>query len=231
VAKIKPGFDKRNVRVIGLSLDQLDSHTGWAKDIQETQETALIFPVSADARHKIADLYDMFHPEISDIFTVRSVFVIGPDKKINLMITFPASTGRNFDEILRVVDALQLTASHSVATPVKWRNGDDCIFLPSLSDEEAKGKFPKGWKTLKSYLRLTPQPNKLAIASRNAPASPSWRGASNGVVKVKGPSSSNEPSLSLCVMWWRAMMPVREAHDDRRGAKLRGPSTACAAQR
>jgi thioredoxin-dependent peroxiredoxin len=160
VAKIKPEFDKRNVKVIGLSVDQLDSHAGWAKDIQETQGTALNFPIIADADHKIADLYDMIHPEISDIFTVRSVFVIGPDKKIKLMITYPASTGRNFDEILRVIDALQLTASHSVATPVNWRNGDDCIILPSLSDEEAKSKFPKGWKTLKPYLRLTPQPNK-----------------------------------------------------------------------
>jgi thioredoxin-dependent peroxiredoxin len=160
VAKIKLEFDKRNVKVIGLSVDQLDSHAGWAKDIQETQGTALNFPIIADADHKIADIYDMIHPEISDIFTVRSVFVIGPDKKIKLMITYPASTGRNFDEILRVVDVLQLTASHSVATPVNWRNGDDCIILPSLSDEEAKSKFPKGWKTLKPYLRLTPQPSK-----------------------------------------------------------------------
>jgi alkyl hydroperoxide reductase subunit AhpC len=160
VAKIKPEFDKRNVKVIGLSVDKLDSHKGWANDIRETQGTALNFPIIADADHKIADLYDMIHPEISDIFTVRSVFVIGPDKKIKLTITYPAATGRNFDEILRVVDSLQLTAKHSVATPVNWKNGDDCIILTSVSDEDAKAKFPKGWKALKPYLRVTPQPNK-----------------------------------------------------------------------
>ena len=160
VAKIKPEFDKRNVKVIGLSVDKLDSHKGWANDIRETQGTALNFPIIADADHKIADLYDMIHPEISDIFTVRSVFVIGPDKKIKLTITYPAATGRNFDEILRVVDSLQLTAKHSVATPVNWKNGDDCIILTSVSDEDAKTKFPKGWKALRPYLRVTPQPNK-----------------------------------------------------------------------
>lgn len=160
VAKIKPEFDKRNVKVIGLSVDKLDSHKGWANDIRETQGTALNFPIIADADHKIADLYDMIHPEISDIFTVRSVFVVGPDKKIKLTITYPAATGRNFDEILRVVDSLQLTAKHSVATPVNWKNGDDCIILTSVSDEDAKTKFPKGWKALRPYLRVTPQPNK-----------------------------------------------------------------------
>jgi alkyl hydroperoxide reductase subunit AhpC len=160
VARIKPEFDKRNVKVIGLSVDNLDSHEGWSKDIEETQGSALNFPIIADADHKVADLYDMIHPEISDIFTVRSVFVIGPDKKIKLMITYPASTGRNFDEILRVVDALQLTSTHSVATPVNWKDGDDCIILTSVSDEDAKAKFPKGWKALRPYLRVTPQPNK-----------------------------------------------------------------------
>jgi alkyl hydroperoxide reductase subunit AhpC len=160
VAKIKPEFDKRGVKVIGLSVDKVDSHKGWAQDIKETQGTALNFPIIADPDHKIADMYDMIHPQISDIFTVRSVFVIGPDKKVKLMITYPASTGRNFDEILRVVDALQLSAAHSVATPVNWKNGDDCIILTSVSDEEAKTKFPKGWKALKPYLRMTPQPNK-----------------------------------------------------------------------
>jgi alkyl hydroperoxide reductase subunit AhpC len=160
VARIKPEFDKRNVKVIGLSVDKVDSHKGWAKDIQETQGAALNFPIIADPDHKIADKYDMIHPEISDVFTVRSVFVIGPDKKIKLMITYPASTGRNFEEILRVIDSLQLTASHSVATPVNWKDGDDCIILPAISDEDAKKKFPKGWKAVKSYLRVMPQPNK-----------------------------------------------------------------------
>lgn len=160
VAKCKPEFDTRGVKVIGLSVDKTDSHNKWAEDIKETQGTALNFPVIADPDHKIAELYDMIHPEISDVFTVRSVFVIGPDKKVKLMITYPASTGRNFDEILRVIDSLQLTAKYSVATPVNWKDGEDVIIVPSLSDEDAKTKFPAGWKAPKPYLRITPQPNK-----------------------------------------------------------------------
>ena len=159
-ARLKPEFDRRNVKVIGLSVDPTDSHKRWAADIQETQGSALNFPVIADPDHKVAELYDMIHPEISDVFTVRSVFIIGPDKKVKLMITYPASTGRNFDEILRVIDSLQLTAGYSVATPVNWKDGDDVIIVPSLSDEAAKEKFPGGWKTLKPYLRVVPQPNK-----------------------------------------------------------------------
>ena len=165
VARCKPDFDKRGVKVIGLSVDPTDSHQKWAEDIKETQGTALNFPVIADPDHKIAELYDMIHPEISDIFTVRSVFVIGPDKKIKLMITYPASTGRNFDEILRVIDSLQLTAKYSVATPVNWKDGDDVIIVPSLSDEAAKEKFPGGWRAPKPYLRITAQPNKPAAST------------------------------------------------------------------
>ena len=159
-ARLKPEFDRRNVKIIGLSVDPLDSHKGWAKDIEETQGTALNFPVIADDDRKVSDLYDMIHPNANDTLTVRSVYVVGPDKKIKLTITYPASTGRNFDEILRVIDSLQLTAEHSVATPVNWNDGDDCIIVPSISDEDAKAKFPAGWKTLKPYLRVTPQPNK-----------------------------------------------------------------------
>lgn len=163
-ARLKPEFDKRNVKVIGLSVDPADSHAKWAEDIKETQGQALNFPVIADADRKVSDLYDMIHPNASDTFTVRSVYVVGPDKKVKLMITYPASTGRNFDEILRVIDSLQLTANYSVATPVNWKDGDDCIIVPSLSDEDAKAKFPAGWKTLKPYLRITPQPNKKGAA-------------------------------------------------------------------
>ena len=159
-SRLKPEFEKRNVKVIGLSVDQTDSHKRWAEDIRETQGTALNFPVIADPDHKVAELYDMIHPEVSDVFTVRSVFIVGPDKKVKLMITYPASTGRNFDEILRVIDSLQLTAGYSVATPVNWKDGDDVIIVPSLSDEAAKEKFPGGWKTLKPYLRIVRQPNK-----------------------------------------------------------------------
>lgn len=162
VAKCKPDFDKRGVKVVGLSVDATDSHKRWAEDIKETQGTALNFPVIADPDHKIAELYDMIHPEISDVFTVRSVFVIGPDKKIKLMITYPASTGRNFDEILRVIDSLQLTAKYSVATPVNWKDGEDVIIVPSLSDEAAREKFPDGWRAPKPYLRITKQPNKTS---------------------------------------------------------------------
>lgn len=164
-ARLKPEFDKRNVKIIGLSVDPLESHKGWAEDIRETQGTALNFPVIADPDHKISELYDMIHPEISDVFTVRSVYIIGPDKKVKLMLTYPASTGRNFDEILRVIDSIQLTAKHSVATPVNWKQGDDVIIVPALSDEEARKKFPEGWKTVKPYLRIVPQPDKEKAAS------------------------------------------------------------------
>jgi thioredoxin-dependent peroxiredoxin len=160
VAKLKPEFDKRNVKVLGLSVDALDNHKGWAADIEETQGAKLNFPVIADSDHKVSDLYDMIHPNANDTMTVRSVFIIGADKKVKLIITYPASTGRNFDEILRVIDSLQLTANYSVATPVNWKDGEDVIIVPAVSDEDAKAKFPKGWKALKPYLRLTPQPNK-----------------------------------------------------------------------
>lgn len=170
VARCKPEFEQRGVKVIGLSVDATDSHHKWAEDIKETQGTALNFPIIADPDHKIAELYDMIHPEISDVFTVRSVYVIGPDKKIKLMITYPASTGRNFDEILRVIDSLQLTSKYSVATPVNWKDGDDVIIVPSLSDEAAKEKFPAGWRAPKPYLRITPQPNKQAAESSDTAA-------------------------------------------------------------
>ncbi|HJP30297.1 MAG TPA: peroxiredoxin [Candidatus Latescibacteria bacterium] len=160
VAKLKPEFDKRNVKVVGLSVDPLDSHNGWVKDINETQDTTVNFPIVADPDRTVADLYDMIHPNALNNLTVRSVFIIAPDKTVKLTLTYPASTGRNFDEILRVVDSLQLTANHSVATPVNWRDGDDCIVVPTLSDEEAESKFPKGFTVIKPYLRVTPQPNK-----------------------------------------------------------------------
>jgi alkyl hydroperoxide reductase subunit AhpC len=159
VAKLKPEFQKRNVKVIGLSVDKVEDHTKWAKDIEETQGAKLNFPLIDDADRKVSDLYDMIHPNANDTFTVRSVFVIGPDKKVKLTITYPASTGRNFDEILRVIDSLQLTANYQVATPVNWKHGEDVIIVPALSNEEAKKKFPKGWKELKPYLRVTRQPN------------------------------------------------------------------------
>jgi len=161
-ARLKGEFDKRNCKVIGLSVDPIESHKGWVGDIEETQNVKLNFPVIADSDRKVSDLYDMIHPNANDTFTVRSVFVIGPDKKVKLMITYPASTGRNFDELLRVIDSLQLTANYSVATPVNWKDGDDVIIVPTLSDEQAKEKFPGGWKTLRPYLRVTPQPNKPA---------------------------------------------------------------------
>jgi alkyl hydroperoxide reductase subunit AhpC len=157
-ARLKPEFDKRNVKVIGLSVDPADSHNKWADDIKETQGHAVNFPVIADPDRKVSDLYDMIHPNANDTLTVRSVFIIDPNKKVRLMITYPASTGRNFDEILRVIDSLQLTDKHSVATPVNWKPGQDCIIVPSVSDEAAKQKFPGGWKTLKPYLRIVPQP-------------------------------------------------------------------------
>ena len=157
-SRLKPEFDKRNVKIFGLSVDPLDSHKGWAGDIAETQGSALNFPLIADPDRKVSDLYEMIHPNASDTFTVRSVFVIGPDKKVKLTITYPASTGRNFDEILRVIDSLQLTAKHSVATPVNWKHGEDVIIVPAVTDEQAKEKFPGGWKTLKPYLRIVAQP-------------------------------------------------------------------------
>ncbi len=159
-AKLKPEFDKRNTKIIGLSVDPLDSHEGWSKDIEETQGAKVNFPMIADSDRKVSDLYDMIHPNASDTFTVRSVFVIDPNKKVKLTLTYPASTGRNFDELLRVIDSLQLTADYSVATPANWKDGDDCIIIPSVSDEDAKEKFPAGFRAVKPYLRITPQPNK-----------------------------------------------------------------------
>ena len=160
VARLKPEFDKRNVKVVGLSVDPLADHNAWAGDIAETQGHALNFPLLADPQRKVSDAYGMIHPNANDTLTVRSVFIIDPAKKIRLIITYPASTGRNFDEILRVIDSLQLTDGYKVATPVNWKDGDDVIIVPALSDEDAKGRFPKGWKALKPYLRVTPQPNK-----------------------------------------------------------------------
>jgi alkyl hydroperoxide reductase subunit AhpC len=159
MAKLKSEFDKRNVKVLALSVDPVDSHNGWINDINETQQTSVNYPILADADRNVAELYDMIHPNSSDKATVRSVFIIGPDKKIKLIITYPPSTGRNFDEILRVIDSLQLTAYHSVATPVNWQQGEQVVILPSVSDDDAKQKFPKGFITVKPYLRVTPQPN------------------------------------------------------------------------
>ena len=160
VAKIKLEFEKRNVKVIAVSVDPIDSHHGWIKDINETQACAMNFPIIADPDRKVATAYDMIHPNADDKATVRSVFVIGPDKKIKLTITYPASTGRNFLEILRVIDSLQLTAGHKVATPANWKDGEDCIVVPALSDADATKLFPKGYRKVKPYLRYTPQPNK-----------------------------------------------------------------------
>ena len=157
-AKLKSEFDKRNVKAIGLSVDKLEDHHGWSKDILETQGAALNFPLIADQDRKVADIYDMIHPNASDTFTVRSVFVIDPNKKVRLTLTYPASTGRNFDEILRVIDSLQLTDKHKVATPVNWKQGDDVIIVPAVSNDDAKKLFPGGWKELKPYLRVVPQP-------------------------------------------------------------------------
>lgn len=160
-AKLKDEFAKRNVKVIALSVDPVDSHKKWIDDINDTQHTTVNFPIIADPDRKVSQLYDMIHPNASETFTVRSLFVIDPNKKIRLTITYPASTGRNFDEVLRVIDSLQLTDSHSVATPGNWKEGDDVVIVPSLKDEEViKQKFPKGYKALRPYLRLTPQPNK-----------------------------------------------------------------------
>ena len=158
VAALKPEFDKRGVKVIGLSVDPLGSHQEWSKDIKDTTGHSPNFPLIADADRKVANLYGMIHPNANDTLTVRSVFVIGPDKKIKLSLTYPASTGRNFDELLRVIDSLQLTANHKVATPSDWKQGGEVIIVPSLSDDDAKKLFPSGWKTVKPYLRVVRQP-------------------------------------------------------------------------
>ncbi len=160
VANIEEEFKKRGVKIIALSVNSVDDHEGWINDINETQNANLAFPMIADPERKVSELYDMIHPNALDNMTVRSVFVIGPDKKVKLTLTYPASTGRNFDEILRVIDSLQLTANYSVATPANWQDGDDCIVVPALSDEEASEKFPQGFTAVKPYLRVTPQPNK-----------------------------------------------------------------------
>lgn len=159
VAKIKAEFEKRNVKVIAVSVDPLNSHQGWIKDINETQRCTMNFPVIADPDRKVATAYDMIHPNVDDKATVRSVFVIGPDKKIKLTLTYPASTGRNFLEILRTIDSLQLTSRHKLATPADWRQGEDCIVVPSISDADAQKLFPKGVRKVKPYLRYTPQPS------------------------------------------------------------------------
>ncbi|MBS1978318.1 MAG: peroxiredoxin [Bacteroidetes bacterium] len=159
VAKLRHEFDKRNVKVMALSVDPVESHREWIGDINETQHTHVNFPIIADPKFEVANLYDMVHPQVSDKFTVRSVFVIGPDKKVKLMITYPASTGRNFDELLRVIDSLQLTAGYSVATPANWKQGEDVIITTAVKDEDIPKKFPKGHKRIKPYLRTTPQPN------------------------------------------------------------------------
>jgi thioredoxin-dependent peroxiredoxin len=159
VAKLRPEFEKRNVKVMALSVDGLPDHHGWIKDINETQQTEVNFPIIADKDRKISGLYDMIHPNSNENFTVRSVFVIGNDKKIKLIFTYPASTGRNFDELLRVIDSLQLTANYSVATPANWKHGDDVVIAPAIKDEDIPGKFPKGHQKIKPYLRTTPQPN------------------------------------------------------------------------
>jgi alkyl hydroperoxide reductase subunit AhpC len=157
VAKISPEFKKRNVKMIAISVDPLESHKGWISDINETQKCTMNYPIIADPEKKIATLYEMIHPNALDNMTVRSVYIIGPDKKIKLMVVYPASTGRNFDELLRVIDSLQLTAKHKVATPANWKQGEDCIITPAVSDADANNMFP-GYKTVKPYLRYTPQP-------------------------------------------------------------------------
>jgi thioredoxin-dependent peroxiredoxin len=165
MARLKPEFEKRNCKVMGLSVDPVDDHQRWAKDIEETQGTAPNYPIIGDSDLQVAKAYDMIHPNAAggkrtaaDNATVRSVFVVGPDKKIKLMLTYPMSTGRNFDEVLRVLDSMQLTARHKVATPVNWKPGEDVIIVPAVSDEEAKQKYPDGWKAPRPYLRIVPQP-------------------------------------------------------------------------
>jgi len=169
MAKLKPEFDRRNTKIVGLSVDAVDNHKKWSQDIKETQGHAPNFPMIGDPTLAISKLWGMLPAETkgtsegrtpADNHTVRNVFVIGPDKKVKLILVYPMTTGRNFDEVLRVIDSLQLTAKHKVATPVNWKPGEDVIIMPSVSDDDAKGKFPKGWKAIKPYLRLTPQPNK-----------------------------------------------------------------------
>ena len=159
-AQLKSDFEKRNVKVIALSVDDLESHKGWLSDINETQKTTVNFPIIADPDKKVAELYGMMHPNASDSMTVRSVFIIDPNKKIKLTLTYPASTGRNFQELLRVIDSLQLTADYSVATPADWKDGEDVVIAPAITNEEIPERFPKGHKEIKPYLRTTPQPNK-----------------------------------------------------------------------
>ncbi len=160
VANISEEFSKRNVKFLAISVDPLDSHKGWINDINETQHCTVGYPIIADPERKVANLYDMIHPNALDNMTVRSVFIIGPDKKIKLTLTYPASTGRNFNEILRVIDSLQLTAKYKVATPANWKDGEDCIITPAVSDAEVPNLFPKGHRVVKPYLRYTPQPNR-----------------------------------------------------------------------
>ena len=160
VAKIKPEFDKRGVKVIALSVDPVDSHKKWIGDIEETQKTKMNFPIIGDTDSKVSNLYGMIHPEAAATITVRSVYIIDPNKKVRATIQYPPSTGRDFNEILRVIDSLQLTDNYKVATPANWKNGEDCVIVPSISDEDAKARFPKGWRALRPYLRMTPQPNK-----------------------------------------------------------------------
>ncbi len=161
VARLKSEFEKRNVKPLALSVDDVESHKGWIKDIEETQNVSLNYPILADPDRKVSDLYDMIHPNSLDNLTIRSVFIIDPNKKLRLTFTYPASTGRNFDELLRVIDSLQLTDKYSVATPANWQDGQDCVIVPSIQDpQELQEKFPKGYNAVKPYLRLTPQPNK-----------------------------------------------------------------------
>ncbi|HBP11769.1 MAG TPA: peroxidase [Nitrospina sp.] len=159
VANLKSEFDKRNVKVLALSVDPVDSHKGWISDINETQNCTVNFPIIADPDKKVSEMYDMIHPNALNNLTVRSVFIIAPDKTVKLTITYPASTGRNFAEILRVIDSLQLTANYQVATPVDWKHGDDCVVIPAIKTEDIPAKFPKGHKVIKPYLRTTPQPD------------------------------------------------------------------------
>ena len=169
MAKIKPEFDKRNVKILGISVDSVDDHKRWKSDIEETQGAAVTYPMIGDSELTVAKLYGMIHPNAegvassrtaADNATVRTVFVVGPDKKVKLMLTYPMSTGRNFDEVLRVIDSMQLTSKYSVATPVNWKRGDEVIILGSVSDEDAKTKFPSGWRSPKPYIRLVPQPEE-----------------------------------------------------------------------
>ncbi len=160
VARLRSEFDKRNVKTLALSVDSVESHLGWIKDIEEVNNVKVDYPILADEDRKVSNLYDMIHPNSLNNLTVRTVFIIDPQKRLRLTLTYPASTGRNFAEILRVIDSLQLTDNYSVATPVNWQDGQECVIVPSISDEEAKEKFPKGFNAVKPYLRLTPQPNK-----------------------------------------------------------------------